>query len=112
MHKVNKVTHFTFILGDGLTVFAPTNAAFARLGSNVLRRLASNHALLKGMYLVPWTLVYNNNNNNFIVPIKGPRRSRELHIKQILIQCTYNNTTFYAGQNQRQSNDIQCTLYI
>ena len=36
----------------------------------------------------------NNNNNNFIVPIKGPRRGRELHIKQILIQCTYNNTTF------------------
>jgi hypothetical protein len=34
----------------------------------------------------------NNNNNNFIVPIKGPRRGRELHIKQILIQCTYNNT--------------------
>jgi hypothetical protein len=25
----------------------------------------------------------NNNNNNFIVPIKGPRRDRELHIKQI-----------------------------
>ena len=33
----------------------------------------------------------------FIVSIKGPRRGRELHIKQILIQCTYimyNNTTF------------------
>ena len=43
----------------------------------------------------------NNNNNNFIVPIKGPRRGKELHIKQTLIQCTYNNTTFYAGQNQR-----------
>jgi hypothetical protein len=28
-----------------------------------------------------------NNNNNFIVPIKGPRRRRELQIKQILIQC-------------------------
>ena len=36
----------------------------------------------------------NNNNNNFIVPINGPRRDRELHTKQILIQCTYNNTTF------------------
>ena len=36
----------------------------------------------------------NNNNNNCIVPIKGPRRGRELHKKQILIQCTYNNTTF------------------
>ena len=52
-----------------------------------------------------------NNNNNFIVPIKGLRRGRELHIKQILIQCTYNNTTFYAGQNQRQSNDIY-TMHI
>ena len=39
--------------------------------------------------------MYNkNNNNNCIVPIKGPRRGRELHTKQILIQCTYNNTTF------------------
>jgi formate dehydrogenase maturation protein FdhE len=28
----------------------------------------------------------NTNNNNFIVPIKGHRRGRELHIKQILIQ--------------------------
>ena len=35
-----------------------------------------------------------NNNNNSIVPIKGPQRGRELHTKQILIQCTYNNTTF------------------
>ena len=25
--------------------------------------------------------MYNNNNNNFIVPIKVPRRGRELHIK-------------------------------
>ena len=48
----------------------------------------------------------------FIVPIKGPRRGRELHIKQILIQCTYNNITFYAGQNQRQSNDIHYTIHI
>ena len=31
---------------------------------------------------------------NYIVSIKGPRRGRELHVKQILIQCTYNNTTF------------------
>ena len=38
-------------------------------------------------------MYYNNNNNNFIVPIKDPQRGRELHIKQILIQCTYNNTT-------------------
>jgi len=36
----------------------------------------------------------NNNNNNFIVPIKGPRRGKELHIKQTfddvirLFQCT------------------------
>ena len=37
----------------------------------------------------------NNNNNNYIVPIKGPRRGRELPLKQILIQCTYNNTTFF-----------------
>jgi hypothetical protein len=43
----------------------------------------------------------NNNNNNCIVPIKGPRGGRELHIQQILIQCTYNNTTCYAAQNQR-----------
>jgi hypothetical protein len=34
------------------------------------------------------------NNNNVIVPNKGPRRGRELHIKQILIRCTYNNKTF------------------
>ena len=35
--------------------------------------------------------------------LKSHRRGRELNIKQILIQCTgtYNNTTFYAGQNQR-----------
>ena len=34
----------------------------------------------------PNPMNYNNNNtnnNNFIVPIKGPRRGRELHIKQI-----------------------------
>jgi hypothetical protein len=36
----------------------------------------------------------NNNNNNCIVAIKGPRRGGEFHIKQVLIQCTYNNTTF------------------
>ena len=54
------------------------------------------------IYVPAWKFGYNNNNNNnFIVPIKGPRRGRELHIKQILIQCTYNNTTCYAGQNQR-----------
>ena len=52
----------------------------------------------------------NNNNNNCIVPIKGPRRGRELHTKQILIQCTYITIQhFYAGQNQRQSNDIHYT---
>ena len=72
-------------------------------------------SFLKSDKFTPYTFVrviltlYNNNNNNFIVPIKGPRRGRELHIKQILIQCTYNNTTFYAGQNQRQSNDIHYT---
>jgi hypothetical protein len=57
----------------------------------------------------PITKYNNNNNNNFIVPIKGPWRGRELHKKQILIQCTYNNTTLYAGQNQRKSNDIHYT---
>jgi hypothetical protein len=37
----------------------------------------------------PVSFVDGYNNNNFIVPIKGSRRSRELHMKQILIQCMY-----------------------
>jgi hypothetical protein len=53
----------------------------------------------------------NNNNNNFIVPIKGPRRGRELHIKQILIQCTYNNTTFFMPDRIRDKVMIY-TIHI
>ncbi|XP_062592425.1 transforming growth factor-beta-induced protein ig-h3-like [Saccostrea cucullata] len=44
--------------GDGLTVFAPTNAAFARLGSHVLDNLRRNPQLLKEIleyHVVPHT---------------------------------------------------------
>ena len=37
------------LLGDALTVFAPTNAAFNKLGSHVLENLRNNPHLLKGM---------------------------------------------------------------
>ena len=53
----------------------------------------------------------NNNNNNVIVPIKGPRRGRELHIKQILIQCTYNNTTCFMPDRIRDKVMIY-TIHI
>jgi hypothetical protein len=40
--------------------------------------------------------------------IKGPRRGRELHIKQILIQCTYNNSdvTWTPGTVPRCLSDV------
>ncbi|KAK3082778.1 hypothetical protein FSP39_005137 [Pinctada imbricata] len=44
--------------GDGLTVFAPTNAAFQKLGHRVLGNLAKNQALLKEIleyHVVPHT---------------------------------------------------------
>ncbi|VDI39396.1 transforming growth factor-beta-induced protein [Mytilus galloprovincialis] len=48
----------TALKGDGLTVFAPTNAAFAKLGSSILAKLTSNKALLKEIleyHVVPHT---------------------------------------------------------
>ena len=38
-------------LGDGLTVFAPTNAAFNKLGSHVLDNLRRDPQLLKGIVI-------------------------------------------------------------
>ena len=40
-----------YFIGDALTVFAPTNAAFNRLGSHVLDNLRRDPQLLKGMMI-------------------------------------------------------------
>jgi len=56
--QVQKVGLVDALKGDGLTVFAPTNAAFAKLGSNLLHKLTSNTALLKEIleyHVVPHT---------------------------------------------------------
>ncbi|CAG2188509.1 unnamed protein product [Mytilus edulis] len=55
---VQKANITGIIQSDPLTVFAPTNAAFSRLSSNVLNRLNSDTALLKEVleyHLVPHT---------------------------------------------------------
>ena len=39
-------------LGDGITVFAPTNAAFNKLGSHVLDNLRRDPQLLKGIAFI------------------------------------------------------------
>jgi len=33
--------------------------------------------------------------------LRAPEEAKSYILKQTLIQCTYNNTTFYVGQNQR-----------
>ena len=48
-----------YIIGDGLTVFAPTNAAFSRLGSHVLHNLDRNPRLLKGKFKMMYASYYN-----------------------------------------------------
>ncbi|CAC5405207.1 unnamed protein product [Mytilus coruscus] len=56
--QVQDVGLASALKGDGLTVFAPTNAAFARLGSTLLRRITSNKGLLKEIleyHVVPHT---------------------------------------------------------
>jgi hypothetical protein len=48
----------------------------------------------------------------FIVPIKGPRRGRELHIKQILIQCTQNLYGFLQTKTYQYLNFWENILLI
>ncbi|XP_069115669.1 transforming growth factor-beta-induced protein ig-h3-like [Argopecten irradians] len=58
LSKVQSANLVSALQGDGLTVFAPTNDAFARLGSGVLDHLANNPKLLKEIleyHVVPHT---------------------------------------------------------
>ncbi|XP_060084518.1 transforming growth factor-beta-induced protein ig-h3-like [Ylistrum balloti] len=58
LSKVKQANLVSALQGDALTVFAPTNDAFQRLGSRVLNNLASNPQLLKEIleyHVVPHT---------------------------------------------------------
>ncbi|XP_060066655.1 transforming growth factor-beta-induced protein ig-h3-like [Ylistrum balloti] len=58
LSNVKSANLVSALQGDGLTVFAPTNEAFARLGSSTLHSLSSNPQLLKEIleyHVVPHT---------------------------------------------------------
>ncbi|KAJ8311835.1 hypothetical protein KUTeg_010613, partial [Tegillarca granosa] len=90
--------------GNNLTVFAPTNAAFTRLGSNVINHLTHNPSLLKDILLyhvVPHT--------EYSAGLFNRERLGTLDAHHDSIRIHHSGSNFYANNGRVIKADIGAT---
>ena len=54
----------------------------------------------------------NSNNNNCIVPIKGPRRGREIHIKQTILHLCMCDGVLCLNQSAVKKESASATAVV
>ncbi|XP_033731032.1 transforming growth factor-beta-induced protein ig-h3-like [Pecten maximus] len=104
LSKVKSANLVSALQGDALTVFAPTNDAFARLGSRVLNHLAQNPQLLKEIleyHVVPHT--------EYSAGLYNREHIRTLDTHHDVIRIRTTGTSVYANNAQVIKANIAAT---
>jgi len=104
LQQVQAVNLVSALQGNNLTVFAPTNAAFTRLGSNALNHLTQNPNILKDVLLyhvVPHT--------EYSAGIYNREYIRTLDVHHDVIRITARSGNVYANNAKVTKADIGTT---